>query len=311
MFMPQIFILTLVVGILEDGGYLARAAGSLPQTVAPVWPYGQRVFVMLNVACAIPGIYTARTVDSPRKRWLTYLAMPVDALLCSTAGLQPVNRRLYSRQQPARWSGWLAGAGHVCHLPVWHCGRPVSHRWSRTSQVRATCPLCWKCRLPYSSGLLRNAGLASKHFVTKAGKIIFTVTVVIWMLGYFPNQGAATGDSWLGYMGRWIGPLFSPFGLDWKYGVAILTSFLAREVFVGTLGTLFGIEGGEENVISLAEHIQNGGGLPVGADTLLVFSLSPFSVYPLWQCCARRPAPGVCQCRCLSATAFLPMWPPG
>jgi ferrous iron transport protein B len=72
-------------------------------------------------------------------------------------------------------------------------------------------------------------------------------------------------------MGQFIEPLFAPFGLDWKYGVAILSSFLAREVFVGTLGTLFGIEGGEENIISLAEHIQNSG-LPIGAGfALLVF----------------------------------------
>ena len=60
------------------------------------------------------------------------------------------------------------------------------------------------------------------------------VTVVIWVLGYFPNQGADLGESWLGYMGKLIEPAFAPFGLDWKYGVAILTSFLAREVFVGT-----------------------------------------------------------------------------
>ena len=139
---------------------------------------------------------------------------------------------------------------------------------------RAICPLFLEMppyRLPSWRPLLRNAWSRSKHFVTKAGKVIFLVTVVIWLLGYFPNQGASLGESWLGQMGQWIEPLFAPFGLDWKYGVAILTSFLAREVFVGTLGTLFGIEGGEENIISLADHIQNSG-LPIGAGfALLVF----------------------------------------
>ena len=107
--------------------------------------------------------------------------------------------------------------------------------------------------------------------MTKAGKIIFIVTVVIWLLGYFPNQGASLGDSWLGTMGQWIEPVFAPFGLDWKYGVAILTSFLAREVFVGTLGTLFGIEGAEENFVSLSQQIQDSG-LPIGSGVaLLVF----------------------------------------
>ena len=77
-------------------------------------------------------------------------------------------------------------------------------------------------RLPSWRPLLRNAWSRSKHFVTKAGKVIFLVTVVIWLLGYFPNQGPSLGESWLGQMGQWIEPLFAPFGLDWKYGVAIL-----------------------------------------------------------------------------------------
>ena len=126
-------------------------------------------------------------------------------------------------------------------------------------------------RLPSWRPLLRNAWNRSKHFVTKAGKVIFAVTVVIWVLGYFPNYGASLGDSWLGSMGRWIEPIFAPFGLDWRYGVAILSSFLAREVFVGTLGTLFGIDSAGEDFTSLAQQIQESG-LPLGAGAaLLVF----------------------------------------
>jgi ferrous iron transport protein B len=155
------------------------------------------------------------------------------------------------------------------------CGLLVTALVSKTNKdLQSDLPFVLEMppyRLPSWRPLLRNAWSRSKHFVTKAGKVIFLVTLVIWLLGYFPNQGAALGESWLGQMGQWIEPIFSPFGLDWKYGVAILTSFLAREVFVGTLGTLFGIEGGEENIISLAEHIQNSG-LPVGAGfALLVF----------------------------------------
>ena len=108
-------------------------------------------------------------------------------------------------------------------------------------------------------------------FVTKAGKIIFTVTVVVWVLGYFPNFGADLGASWLGQMGRVVEPLFAPLGLDWRYGVAILTSFLAREVFVGTLGTIFGIEAADQNMTPLIEHIQSSD-LTIGSGlALLVF----------------------------------------
>jgi ferrous iron transport protein B len=94
---------------------------------------------------------------------------------------------------------------------------------------------------------------------------------VIWLLGYFPNYGADLGQSWLGHLGHFIEPVFSPLGLDWRYGVAIFTSFAAREVFVGTLGTIFGIEGADENMVPLVEHIQ-GSDLALGSGlALLVF----------------------------------------
>ena len=276
-FVPQIFILTLVVGILEDSGYLARAAVICHKPLRLFGLTGKSFIPMLSsVACAIPGIYAARTVDSPRKRWLTYLAIPL--MPCSAR--LPVYSLLIAAFIPASnllggFIGWQGLAMFAIYLFGIVVGLLVTALVSRTSQaMQSDLPFVLEMpayRLPSWRPLLRNAWNRSKHFVTKAGKVIFTVTVVIWVLGYFPNQGASLGDSWLGQMGRWIEPLFAPFGLDWKYGVAILTSFLAREVFVGTLGTLFGIEGGEENIISLAEHIQNSG-LPVGAGfALLVF----------------------------------------
>ena len=90
-------------------------------------------------------------------------------------------------------------------------------------------------------------------------------------MGYFPNNGGGLADSWLGAIGQFIEPLFAPIGLDWRYGVAILSSFLAREVFVGTLGTIFGIEGAEDNMVPLVDQIQSSG-LPLGSGlALLVF----------------------------------------
>ena len=111
-------------------------------------------------------------------------------------------------------------------------------------------------RLPSIRPILRMAINRSKHFVTKAGKVILAVTIAVWVLGYFPNGGTDLGTSWLGMLGHWIQPLFEPMGLDWRYGVAILSSFLAREVFVGTLGTIFGIEGADDNMLPLVEQIQ-------------------------------------------------------
>ena len=276
-FVPQVFVLTLVVGILEDSGYLARAAVICHKPLRLFGLTGKSFIPMLSsVACAIPGIYAARTVDSPRKRWLTYLAIPL--MPCSAR--LPVYSLLIAAFIPAHKAlgglvGWQGLAMFGIYMFGIVCALLVTAIVSRSrAEMRSDLPFVLEMppyRLPSWRPLLRNAWNHSKHFVTKAGKIIFIVTVVIWILGYFPNQGASLGDSWLGSMGRWIEPVFAPFGLDWKYGVAILTSFLAREVFVGTLGTLFGIEGAEENFVSLTQQIQDSG-LPIGSGVaLLVF----------------------------------------
>jgi ferrous iron transport protein B len=126
-------------------------------------------------------------------------------------------------------------------------------------------------RLPALIPIARKSIQRAKHFVTKAGLVILSVTIVVWMLGYFPNYGADLGASWLGVLGKWIEPIFQPLGLDWRYGVAIVSAFLAREVFVGTLGTIMGIENAEENIIPLVEQVQ-ASGLPLGSGlALLVF----------------------------------------
>ena len=135
----------------------------------------------------------------------------------------------------------------------------------------------------------------AKHFVTKAGAVILGVTVVIWILGYFPNQGADLGGSWLGMLGQWIEPVFQPLGLDWRYGVAIVSAFLAREVFVGTLGTIMGIEGAEDNIVPLVEQVQPGTATGVWAGTAGLFPL-PCSVFPRWPFWPKRPTLGNWRC---------------
>ena len=276
-FVPQIFVLTLVVGMLEDSGYLARAAVICHKPLRFFGLTGKSFIPMLSgVACAIPGVYAARTVESPRKRWLTYLAIPL--MPCSAR--LPVYSLIIAAFIPAQKAmggliGWQGLAMFGIYLFGILCALLVTAVVSRSNaELQTDLPFVLEMppyRLPSWRPLIINAWNRSKHFVTKAGKVIFAVTLVIWVLGYFPNYGTSLGDSWLGTVGQWIEPVFAPFGLDWRYGVAILSSFLAREVFVGTLGTLFGIEGAEENFTSLAQQIQESG-LPLGAGAaLLVF----------------------------------------
>jgi len=276
-FVPQIFVLTFVIGLLEDSGYMARAALICHKPLRLFGLTGKSFIPMLSgVACAIPAIYAARAIDSPRKRLLTYMAIPL--MPCSAR--LPVYTLLIAAFIPAGTAlgglvGWQGLAMFTIYFFGMFCGLLVTALVSRTSKDHYNdLPFVLELppyRVPSLRPLLRNCWNRSKHFVTKAGKIIFAVTVAVWVLGYFPNFGADLGTSWLGYMGQLIEPLFAPLGLDWRYGVAILSSFLAREVFVGTLGTIFGIESADEQMAPLVEHIQNSD-LALGSGlALLVF----------------------------------------
>jgi ferrous iron transport protein B len=276
-FVPQIFILTFVIGLLEDSGYMARAALICHKPLRLFGLTGKSFIPMLSgVACAIPAIYAARSIDSPRKRLLTYMAIPL--MPCSAR--LPVYTLLIAAFIPATTGlGGLVGLQGLAMFAIYFfgmfCGLLVTALVSRTSKDHFNdLPFVLELppyRIPSLMPLLRNCWNRTKHFVTKAGKIIFAVTVGVWVLGYFPNFGADLGTSWLGHMGHFIEPLFAPLGLDWRYGVAILSSFLAREVFVGTLGTIFGIESADEHMAPLVQHIQNSDMTLASGIALLVF----------------------------------------
>jgi ferrous iron transport protein B len=280
-FVPQIFVLTFIIGILEDSGYMARAALICHKPLRMFGLTGKSFIPMLSgVACAIPGIYAARSIDSPKKRLLTYMAIPL--MPCSAR--LPVYTLLIAAFIPNTTAlGGLVGlqglAMFLTYFFGMFTGLLVTGLVSRSREDHYTdLPFVLEMppyRVPAWQPLIRNSWNRCKHFVTKAGTIILTVTVVIWFLGYFPNHGEDLGASWLGQFGHLIEPVFSPLGLDWRYGVAIMTSFLAREVFVGTLGAMFGIEGADENMVPLVDQIQASGlGAASGVALLVFFAIA-------------------------------------
>ena len=281
-FVPQIFVLTFVVGIMEDSGYMARAAVICHRPLRAFGLTGKSFVPMLSgVACAIPAIYAARAVDSPRKRFLTYLAIPL--MPCSAR--LPVYTLLIAVLVPAQTAlGGLVGLQGLALFLMYGFGLLVGLLTTALvgrltgREAEDDMPFVLEMppyRFPAWGPLVRHSWDRCKHFVMKAGAVIFTVTVAVWVLGYFPNQGADLGASWLGGVGRLIEPVFAPLDLDWRYAVAILSAFLAREVFVGTLGTLFGIEGADENFVPLAEQVQASGlSLASGTALLVMFAVA-------------------------------------
>ena len=275
-FVPQIFVLTFVIGLLEDSGYLARAALICHKPLRFFGLSGKSFIPMLSgVACAIPAIYAARSIESPRARFLTYLAIPL--MPCSAR--LPVYTLLIAIFIPREtvfggligWQGLTLFAIYVFGMAAGLIIAGLVNRWSPSEGQMPFMMELPAYRIPALLPIARKSVQRAKHFVTKAGAVILGVTVVIWILGYFPNQGADLGGSWLGMLGQWIEPVFQPLGLDWRYGVAIVSAFLAREVFVGTLGTIMGIEGAEDNIVPLVEQVQ-ASALPLGSGlALLVF----------------------------------------
>jgi ferrous iron transport protein B len=277
-FVPQIFVLTLVIGVLEDSGYMARAALICHRPLKVFGLTGKSFIPMLSgVACAIPGVYAARTIDSPRKRRLTYLAIPL--MPCSAR--LPVYTLLIAAFIPSTTLfGGLVGLQGLAMFGIYFfglvLGLVVTGLASRRAHAVPDLPFFLEMppyRLPAIKPLLQRALHRCKHFVTKAGGVILTVTVTVWVLGYFPGGGGDLGGSWLAAIGRLIEPLFAPIGLDWRFGIAVLSSFLAREVFVGTLGTIFGIQQAEDNMVPLIDQIQASGlGIASGLALLVFFS---------------------------------------
>lgn len=278
-FVPQIMVLTLIIGLLEDSGYLARAALICHRPLNFFGLSGRSFIPYLSGhACAIPAIMAARTIESPRKRLITMLTIP----LMSCSARLPVYALLISVFIPdQRYLNGLINLQGVAFFCLYMFGiftaLMVSFMLSRFTNVgsdNSDMPFILELptyRVPHWKPLMHRVGNSGKQFIYRAGPVIFVVSAVIWVLGYFPVNEGGLEASYLGAIGHWIEPIFEPLGLDWRYGVAIFMSFLAREVFVGALGTLFGLENSDENVAGLAERIQDQG-LALGSGVgLLLF----------------------------------------
>ena len=276
-FVPQVFILTLIIGALEDSGYLARAALICHRPLSYFGLTGKSFVPLLSgVACAIPAIYAARTMSSMQQRLMTYLAIPL--MPCSAR--LPVYALLIAVLIPDDTAlGGLIGWQGLALSMIYFFGismallvaAVVSRMQSREEREQPFILELPPYRPPIVKPIIRTSLNRAWHFVTKAGAVIFGVTIVVWFLGYFPNGGSDLNGSWLAMLGRVIQPLFEPLGLDWRYGVAILASFLAREVFVGTLGTIFGIQAADEDVAPLADRITESGLTAASGVALMVF----------------------------------------
>ena len=277
-FLPQILILFLFLGILEDSGYMARAAVIADRTMLRVGLQGRAFLPLLSAyACAVPAILSSRTVENERDRMATMFIAPF--MTCSAR--LPVYALLIAAFIPERpLLGPFVGTRAATMLGLYALGLAAAIGTAfllRRTFLRGK-PAGFVMELPpYRIPSLRTVALRlldrSRIFIRRVGKIILAVTVVLWVLAQFPRVDGApppVDESALGRMGQVIEPAIEPLGFDWRIGVGLVSSLAAREVIVGTLGTIYGIEDSDETSLELRAALQRDLDFG-GAIALLVF----------------------------------------
>lgn len=240
-FLPNILILYFLISILEDSGYLARAALLADPLLNKVGLHGKSFIPMLmGFGCNVPAIMATRTIENNKNRIITMLIIP----LMSCSARIPVYIILagafFPRQADLVVMGLYLLGTTTALVVAWLMNR-LFMRNQQTSFVMELPPY----RMPGAWSVTRHAWEKGRQYLQKMGGIILIASVVIWALGYFPRQdGALTAtaqqeQSYMGQIGRAIEPVIRPLGYDWKMGVGIIAGVGAKELMVSTLGVLY------------------------------------------------------------------------
>ena len=295
-FVPQIAMLFLFIAVLEDVGYLARVAFVIDRLMGQVGLHGRAFVPMLSgFACAIPAVMATRTIESRRDRLITMLTLPMVSCSARLPIYALVTAVVFSAE--SRVFGILS-VGAVVLFAMYALS--VVATLSAAAVLRRTVlrgprlPLVLELP-PYRMPVWSNVGLVTwrrvQKFLSDAGTIILTMTIILWALLSFPKsvdiearydaeRAGVTGFSdavaqeaersrldgleaaeqirfsIAGRVGQVVEPVLAPLGFDWRIGVGILGAFAAREVFVSTLGIVFGIEGADEESGTLRSSLQ-------------------------------------------------------
>ncbi|MDZ4799302.1 MAG: ferrous iron transport protein B [Bryobacteraceae bacterium] len=276
-FLPQILLLFLFIGILEDSGYLARAALIADRTMRRVGLQGKSFIPLLSAyACAVPAILATRTIENKRDRIATILIAPF--MTCSAR--LPVYALLIAAFIPDRpVLGAVLGMRALAMLGLYALGFLAAFLTAHLlqSSVLKAEPNAFVLEMPpYRWPTFRSLGLRlydrGRVFLHRAGTVILGVAVVLWALASLPLKDGAPPpieQSYVGQVGKAVEPLIQPLGFNWKIGVGLITSLAAREVIVGTLGTIYGMDGSSQSgdlQAALKKDLT-----PGGAFALLVF----------------------------------------
>ena len=284
-FIPQIVLLFFFLGILEETGYMSRVVFIMDKLMRPFGLNGKSVVPLLSsAACAIPGVMASRTISNWKERLITILVAP----LMSCSARIPVFTLLISLVIPNKTVFGFLNLQGLTFFGLYALGI--------VSALIVSILLKWIIRSKETSVLLlelpelrsprwKNVGITvldkAKLFLFDAGKVIVAISIVLWALGTFgPTKQRAQAiqtidktalnkidyekavasaqfeNSYIGILGKTIEPVIKPLGYDWKIGISLLTSFAAREVFVGSMATIYSVEADGEETTTLLNKMR-------------------------------------------------------
>jgi len=302
-FLPQILLLFLFIGIMEDSGYMSRAAYLMDRIMRSIGLHG-RAFVpmMSGFACAVPAIMATRTMERQRDRLLTMMVVP---LMSCSARLPVYTLIIAALFPPSRLYGIFPVQGLLMvsmYLFSTLIALAAAAVLGRTVLRGRQVPFLMELppyRLPTLGQVLLRMWERSRLFLTEAGSVILVCTILLWGLLSFPKidppppsasaaevatwQAVSLERSYGGQLGKGIEPVIAPLGFDWKIGVGLIGAFAAREVFVSTMGLVYGVgDGVDEASLPLREHMRrevHADGTPVytplmGLSLMVFFALA-------------------------------------
>jgi ferrous iron transport protein B len=284
-FLPQIIIIFLFILLLEDFGYMARAAFLMDRIMGGAGLHGRAFIPLLSsFACAIPGIMATRVIDNRRDRLTTILIAPL--MTCSAR--IPVYTLIISAFIPAEnvW-GWVNLQGLVMFgLYIAGIGSALAASFViKFFMWRDYQPAPFMLELPdYKLPRIKSIAIGvytrAKMFLQRAGTTILSMMILIWFLASFPQapagaEGPAINYSLAAMIGKFLEPFFAPLGFNWQIAVALIPGMAAREVAVGALGTVYAIEGGKEAADAIGQALASKWSLATALSFLAWFIFAP------------------------------------
>lgn len=318
-FIPQIALLFAFISVLEDTGYMSRVTFMMDRLMRKVGLNGKSVVPLIGgLACAVPSIMSTRTIENWKERIITIMVTP----LVSCSARLPIYTLLISLVVPKRYVLGIINLQGLALMSLYVMSiiAAILVAWVMKGIIRSKAKGYFIMELPvYRMPRWNNVGITMfesvKTFVTQAGKVIIAVSIVLWVLAsYGPSSrfekidekyNSATlqqkyssieigrlkaseklENSYAGVLGKSIEPGIKPLGFDWKIGIALITSFAAREVFVGTMATLYSVDGDATKMESVREKMAGAKNAQTGFPVFTVasaFSLMMFYAFAM-QC---------------------------